>query len=63
MVMAKLHIICGNCGCNDNFELQLLRDGDEFCDKEKEDSAHMLCKNCSTIHNIKDNVQDTIYED
>ena len=52
MVMARLHTICGNCGCNDMFELSIDRDA-EYWTKEgdfKRDTASLTCKNCATIH-------------
>lgn len=62
MVMARLHIICGNCGCNDDWELRIERDGDDISDAEPafEDAASMVCGNCSTIHNLKDNVKERV---
>jgi hypothetical protein len=59
MVMARLHIICGNCGCNDDWELRIERDGDDvtFMEPQFEDAASMVCGNCSTIHNLKDNAK------
>ena len=53
MVMARLHIICGNCGSNNNWELNINRLGDDVSD----DSATMTCTNCSTIHDLKDNAK------
>ena len=62
MVMARLHIICGNCGCNDLFDLELERDGDDitYMEPEFEGSAVMVCNNCATRHNLKDNANNTI---
>lgn len=59
MVMAKLHIICGNCGCNDEWHLTLTRDGDDITNDKPafEDAATMSCMNCSTIHNLKNNAK------
>ena len=59
MVMARLHVICGNCGCNDDWELRIQRDFDDLTnDVERfEDAAHMVCGNCSTIHCLKDNAK------
>ena len=57
MVMARLHIICGNCGCNDEWELRIVRDGDDVTqDGPKfEDAAYFSCGNCATLHDLKDN--------
>lgn len=59
MVMARLYIICGNCGRDDEWELRISRDGDDITvDKAKfEDSADMVCMNCDTIHDLKDNAK------
>jgi len=39
MVNAKLHIICGNCGSNDNFSLT-----------NDEGGLAIACGNCATLH-------------
>ena len=55
MVMAKLHIICGNCGCSDDFEH---KHSEEFVgrdDEGKQWKTDLVCKNCSTLHNLEDN--------
>ena len=56
MVNAKLHIICGNCGCNDNFEYNTR---DALIDDEGKLSSSVevsiICLNCSTIHGLEDN--------
>ena len=51
MVMAKLHIICGNCG-------ELLQDQTvelEYDAGEKSYEVHIKCPNCSTIHFLETN--------
>ena len=70
MANAKLHIICGNCGCNNDFKLIIEREGDDITDEvtEYEDSARLICRNCSTLHDIKDNAVEleaerTVHED
>lgn len=59
MVMAKLHVICGNCGCADLWELTIERDGDDISSDHEayEDSASLYCGNCSTLHNLKDSAK------
>jgi len=57
MVMAKLHMICGNCGCDHEFKYEIVLDFDD--DKE----SHYLrvsvtCENCSTIHGLEDNAEE-----
>jgi RNase P subunit RPR2 len=51
MVMACIHIICGNCGNGDKSEMEfeVKRDFLEFEDRT-EDDASITCKNCGTIH-------------
>ena len=49
MVVAKLHIICGNCGCSDNFDYEVLRDSEDF-DDHFEDGVYIKCNNCCTLH-------------
>lgn len=64
MVMARLHVICGNCGCNDEWELRIVRDGDDVTQDEPkfEDAAYLVCGNCGTIHDLKDSAKnDSIF--
>jgi hypothetical protein len=60
MVMARLHTICGNCGCSDDFEWK-------FAPKEIfEGEANavnpadvlLVCNNCTTIHSLNDNASE-----
>ena len=53
MARAKLHLICGNCGCNDEWEYSI----DDY---RPEGECHprdvfITCKNCSTLHTLSDN--------
>ena len=61
MVMARLHIICGNCGCNDELEYKA---SDRLIDDEGELTesvcVRIMCKNCSTIHSLEDNATEVI---
>ena len=57
MVMARLHIICGNCGCNELFESKLERDFIENENGSFEDETAIHCKNCSTIHFLSDSIK------
>ena len=54
MVNAKLHIICGNCGCADMLEYEITRDAYYVNEGEenecKEDGCVITCRNCSTLH-------------
>jgi len=58
--MAKLHIICGNCGCNDMFDWNYepnLYDITTNAGTEYEAGVHIICRNCSTLHNLDDNAK------
>ncbi len=55
MARAILHLICGNCGCNDMWEWthrKELRDGNEIIDTE---DVQLQCKNCYTLHSLNRN--------
>lgn len=36
MARAKLHIICGNCGCNDMFTFKIIPNGIDMTNTEPE---------------------------
>jgi RNase P subunit RPR2 len=54
MAKAKLHMICGNCGCNDKFTF-----GVDYDTKDKTDKplVFIFCHNCDTIHDLSDNAE------
>lgn len=54
MVNARLHTICGNCGCSDMFELSIDRDVEHYTKSGdyKMDVAHLSCRNCGTLHKL-----------
>ena len=57
MVMARLHLICGNCGCSDMWEWrhqEKLTDEGELIDDE---NVYLSCRNCSTLHSLNDNAE------
>ena len=57
MVMARLHLICGNCGCNDDWEWEHKPKemvGDELM---SDDDVVLSCRNCSTLHFVNDNAK------
>lgn len=56
MVMARLHIICGNCGCNDMFKYHIEPEGMDFGDRF-EPSVRIYCRNCATLHSLDDTVE------
>ncbi len=57
MVMARLHLICGNCGCNDEWEWE--HKPEEFCDGVvcSIEDVFLWCGNCSTLHSISNNAK------
>lgn len=51
MVRARLHVICGNCGCDDEFTWEFAPVPKELCGIDGcEDDVYIKCKNCSTLH-------------
>lgn len=64
MVRARLHLICGNCGCSDLWELHIERDGDDVSDDEPkfEDSVRLICENCATLHDLKEKAKKVVYD-
>jgi hypothetical protein len=57
MVMANLHIICGNCGNGEGFEFTIAPEGHDITitDPEFEPAVFITCNNCSTIHDLNHN--------
>ena len=55
MVNAKLHMICGNCGCNDEFEYEIVFD--EIGHEQYERSVWIWCRNCTTVHVLGNNAK------
>ena len=62
MANAKLHIICGNCGCNDEFTYSIDK-GVDFDENDKEynyERVNIYCNNCSTLHSLEDNADEDL---
>lgn len=57
MARARLHMICGNCGCNDEFEYQIDPDGHDY-GEHKKPAVWIWCNNCSTLHDLIDNAKE-----
>ena len=57
MARARLHLICGNCGCNDEWEWQHipLEKTDDVVMQEED--VFLSCRNCSTLHSLNDNAK------
>jgi hypothetical protein len=60
MASARLHIICGNCGCNDMLEFKIDPEGHDVSQNEPqfEPAVFISCKNCATIHDLSDTIVD-----
>lgn len=59
MAHSKLHIICGNCGDNTMMTFHIDPEGLDVSDGDEtkyEPTVIISCGNCSTIHNLSDNV-------
>lgn len=58
MARARLHIICGNCGCNDMFSYEIDPEGHDVTVDEPafEPAVHIRCANCSTLHDLSSTI-------
>lgn len=54
MARARLHLICGNCGCNDEWEWEHQKNGVDLDGINFADNVTLTCKNCSTNHSLFD---------
>ena len=54
MVMARLHLICGNCGCGDDWDWR--HHEKEVCNGETivAEDVTISCRNCATNHSLND---------
>ena len=57
MARARLHMICGNCGCNDEFEFEIDEKGQDFGEDGFKPEVFIRCKNCTTLHALTDNAE------
>lgn len=55
MARARLHIICGNCGCDDELKYSIEKDFHDYGD-HMEDGVVIVCRNCSTQHDLSNTV-------
>lgn len=53
MVNSRLHIICGNCGCPDEFTFEIDEDGHD-CGGEYKPAVFITCHNCGSLHDLSD---------
>lgn len=56
MARARLHLICGNCGCDDEFDWTFYPRHLDHGDDTFSDEVGIKCNNCSTIHWLSDRV-------
>ncbi len=54
MARARLHLICGNCGCNDEWTWEHMPKEVAFLEV---DDVYIRCNNCSALHSINDNAK------
>ena len=59
MARARLHLICGNCGCNDEWEYEYIGKVVDTPTKEvvQDEDVFLSCRNCSTLHSLNDNAK------
>lgn len=68
MVNTKIHIICGNCWCNDEWTLRVDATGDEIIDDETSKvtgyrpKVALLCGSCITLHFLDENLMKRVDE-
>ena len=55
MVHARLYVICGNCGANEDFEHSIITHKEDPELEPGEYNVYIKCTNCSTLHNLYDN--------
>ena len=60
MAIAKtrIHMICGICGCNEEFEFEINPTGNCNNDGEEYPSVTIVCNNCSSITNLDELMED-----
>lgn len=57
MAHARLHIICGNCGCNDMFVWSHHPEANDMGDGTFQPAVYLTCNNCATLHDLSDNAK------
>ncbi len=53
MARARLHVICGNCGCNDMWSFSIEPEGRDV-DGELLPAVYLACGKCATLHDLAD---------
>ena len=59
MTHAKLHMICGNSGSNDQFTYKITSEYDDVKEIVHQ-RITIACENCSTLHCLEDNATEEI---
>lgn len=54
MAKSRIHVICGNCGCNDMWTWKIVKNGIDLDGENFEDDVYLICGNCATIHSLWD---------
>ena len=62
MARARLHIICGNCGCNDQMSYQVVLDGHDVSEETPKftPAVWIRCGNCATLHDLATCMPETL---
>lgn len=58
MARARLHLICGNCGCNDMWGYRIEPQGTDI-DGELFPAVYLSCGNCHTLHDLSDTAKNS----
>ncbi|MGX9221983.1 hypothetical protein ACWV27_26860 (plasmid) [Massilia varians] len=53
MARARLHLICGNCGCNDMWTYHIDPSGHDH-EGQLRPAVFLACGNCLTLHDLAD---------
>jgi len=62
MAHARLHVICGNCGCNDMFSYKIIEDFHDHGTHTRP-GVVLTCGNCATNHDLENNAEDKTAKD
>jgi transcription elongation factor Elf1 len=57
MARARLHLICGNCGCNDEWEWAHYEKETDDGEVMQDEDVAIICNNCGTRHSLNDNAK------
>ncbi|HET8688490.1 MAG TPA: hypothetical protein VFM18_17905 [Methanosarcina sp.] len=58
MAHSRLHIICGNCGSNKDFEFEIDPNGHDYGEGGFRPAVFISCMNCGTLHDLSDHVKE-----